>query len=43
MGRIYSWGQKWNINFEPDNGYLLCVSPRVFLVSLIKDGDLYPP
>ena len=36
MGRIYLWGQKWNINFEPDKCHSLCVS-------LKKDVDLHPP
>ena len=36
LGRIYTWGKKWNINFEPDKCHLLCVS-------LKKDVDLHPP
>ena len=36
LGRIHSWGQKWNINFEPTKCHALCVS-------LKKDVNLHPP
>ena len=36
LDRIYSWGQTWNINFEPAKCRTLCVS-------LKRDVDLHPP
>ena len=36
LDRIYSWGQTWNINFEPAKCRTLCVS-------LKRDIDLHPP
>ena len=36
LDRIYSWGQTWNINFEPAKCCILCVS-------LKRDIDLHPP
>ena len=36
LGRIHSWGQKWNINFEPTKCHALCVS-------LKKDVGFHPP
>ena len=36
LDRIYSWGQKWNINFQPARCQSLCVS-------LKRDVDLHPP
>ena len=36
LDRIYSWGQTWNINFEPAK----CCTLRV---SLKRDIDLHPP
>ena len=36
LDRVYSWGQKWNINFEPDKCHSLCVS-------LKRDVELHPP
>ena len=35
LGRIHSWGRKWNINFEP-KCHALCVS-------LKKDVGFHPP
>ena len=34
LGRIYSWGWQWNINFELDQCHSICVSLNV---------DLHPP
>ena len=36
LGRIHSWGRKWNINFEPTKCHALCVS-------LKKDVGFHPP
>ena len=36
LGRIHSWGQKWNINFESTKYHALCVS-------LKKDVGFHPP
>ena len=36
LARIYSWGQLWNINFEPAKCHSLCVS-------LKRDITLHPP
>ena len=36
LGRVHSWGWKWNINFQPTKCHVLCVL-------LKKDVDLHPP
>ena len=36
LARIYLWGHKWNINYEPAKCHLLCVT-------LKRDTELHPP